>query len=64
MSTTAVNSQFQAADQPRSFKTAVVMGVFALVVFLAFGVFGKPEDVTFQWSKPDDVIHIPDVVVG
>lgn len=64
MSTTAVNSQFQAADTPRSFKTAIVMGVFALVVFLAFGVFGKPEDVTFQWTKPDDVFHIPDVVVG
>ena len=64
MSTVTASSQFQNAEAPRSLKSAIVMGVFSLVVFVAFGVFGKPEDVTFQWSKPDDVIHIPDFVVG
>jgi simple sugar transport system permease protein len=64
VSSVTASSQFQTAEAPRSLKSAIVMGVFALVVFVAFGVFGKPEDVTFQWSKPDDVIHIPDFVVG
>ena len=64
MSTVAASTQFQSAEAPRTFKAAIVMGVFALVVFVAFGVFGKPDNVTFQWSKPDDVIHIPDFIVG
>ncbi len=62
MSATTTDS-FARVDATVSLKTPLVMAAFAVLVGVAFGLFGKTESVTFQWSNPDDFIHIPDVVV-
>ena len=54
---------FGRVDARVSLKTPIVMVAFAALVGLAFGVFGKTESVAFQWSNPEDFIHIPDFVV-
>lgn len=63
MSTTASDS-FARVDAKVSFKTPIVMAVFAAVVFVGFGLLGKSESVAFEWSNPEDFIHIPDFVVA
>ena len=63
MSTTT-NDSFARVEASVSYKTPIVMAAFALLVEFAFGVFGKSDVVAFQWSNPEDFIHIPDFVVG
>ena len=60
----STTDSFARVDATVSLKTPIVMGVFALLVGLAFGVFGKSDTVAFQWSNPEDFIHIPDFIVG
>ncbi|MEY4477110.1 MAG: hypothetical protein RJA31_614 [Actinomycetota bacterium] len=55
---------FARVDARVSLKTPIVMTVFAVLVGVVFGAFGKSENVAFQWSNPEDVIHIPDFVIG
>ncbi|MFM2411816.1 MAG: hypothetical protein RLZZ587_149 [Actinomycetota bacterium] len=61
---TATTDTFARVDASVSLKTPIVMAAFAALVGLAFGVWGKTETVAFQWSNPDDPIHIPDFLVG
>ncbi len=49
---------------PRNWKTPIVLSVLALIVFVAFGIFGDARDVAFSWSSDGDAIMLPDVVVN
>jgi simple sugar transport system permease protein len=64
MSTVVTPGLFSQVEVKVSKKTPYLMGVFALVVLGAFGIFGKTETVAFQWSKEDDVIKLPDFLVA
>ena len=64
MSTVVTPGLFSQVEVSVSKKTPYLMGVFALVVLGAFGIFGKTETVAFQWSKEDDVIKLPDFLVA
>ena len=64
MSTVVTPGLFSQADVTVSKRTSYLLAFFALLVFFAFGIFGKSESVAFQWSKEGDAIHIPDFVVG
>jgi simple sugar transport system permease protein len=64
MSTVVTPGLFSQVEVSVSKKTPYLMGVFALVVLVAFGIFGKTETVAFQWSKEDDVIKLPDFLVA
>ena len=61
--TATTTDSFARVDATVSLKTPLVMAAFAVLVGVAFGLFGKTESVAFQWSNPDDFIHIPDFVV-
>lgn len=61
---TAASDSFARVDAKASYKNPIVMVAFAALVTLAFGVFGKTDVVAFQWSNPEDFIHIPDFVVA
>ena len=41
-----------------SWKTPAIMGSIALVVFVFFGIFGRPGDVSFQLSGPKELIQL------
>jgi simple sugar transport system permease protein len=41
-----------------SWKTPAMMGSIALVVFVFFGIFGRPGDVSFQLSGPKELIQL------
>jgi ABC-type uncharacterized transport system permease subunit len=47
-----------------SWKTPIVLAFFGALVILAFGVFGKPEDVTYSLSDEGDMFAVPAIVVG
>jgi len=64
MSTVVTPGLFSQVEVSVSKKTPYLMGVFALVVLGAFGIFGKTETVAFQWSKEDDVIKLPDFLIA
>ncbi len=64
MSTVVTPGLFSQADVTVSKRTSYLLGFFALLVFFAFGIFGKAEPVAFQWSKEGDAIHLPDFIVG
>ncbi|MFM2024305.1 MAG: hypothetical protein RLZZ56_318, partial [Actinomycetota bacterium] len=55
---------FSSAEIRPSWKTPIVLTFFALLVLLAFGVFGKPGDVTYNLSNKGDIFSVPDVVVA
>lgn len=57
--TAATPDSFARVDATVSLKTPLVMAAFAALVGIAFGIFGKSEVVAFQWSNPEDAIHIP-----
>lgn len=64
MNTVVTPGLFSQAEVSVSKRTPYLLGFFSLLVLFAFGVFGKTEPVAFQWSKPEDPIHIPNFVVG
>ena len=41
-----------------SWKTPSIMGSIALVIFVFFGIFGRPGDVSFQLSAPKELIQL------
>jgi general nucleoside transport system permease protein len=47
-----------------SLKTPIVMGSIATIIFLFFGIFGKPASVGFQISTRKDVIQLPNIDVA
>lgn len=47
-----------------SLKTPIVMGSIATIIFLFFGIFGKPASVGFQISSRKDVIQLPNIDVA
>ncbi len=63
MSTVVTPGLFSQVDAKVSTKTPYLMAAFAVFVLGAFGIAGKSEIVAIQWSKEDDVIHLPDFLV-
>jgi simple sugar transport system permease protein len=63
MNTVVTPGLFSQLDASVSKKTPYLMGAFAVFVLVAFGFLGKTETVAFQWSKEDDLIHLPDFLV-
>jgi simple sugar transport system permease protein len=47
-----------------SWKTPSVMGTFALVIFIFFGILGRPDSVSFQLSGPRETIQLPNIDIG
>ena len=47
-----------------SWKTPSVMASFALVIFVFFGVLGRPDSVSFQLSGPRETIQLPNLEIG
>jgi simple sugar transport system permease protein len=47
-----------------SWKTPAIMGSIALVVFVFFGIFGRPGDVSFQLSGPKELIQLGNLDVS
>lgn len=64
MSTVVTPGLFSQVDVSVSKKTPYLMAAFAVFVLVAFGFVGKTEVVAFQWSKEDDLIHLPDFLVA
>nr|MTA38148.1 ABC transporter permease [Actinomycetota bacterium] len=64
MSTVVTPGLFSQVDVSVSKKTPYLMAAFAVFVLVAFGVVGKTDIVAFQWSKQDDLIHLPDFLVA
>lgn len=64
MSAVVTPGLFSQVDATVSKKTPYLMGAFAAFVLVAFGVFGKTDAVSFQWSQKDDLFQLPDFVVG
>ena len=56
--------QFSLAAQKVSAKVPVVMGLFALVVLIGFGVFGSSKTVAFQLTEPTATFVLSDFVVA
>lgn len=62
--TIAAPSQLAVAeDAPRKWKTVIVLAVLSLVTLVAFGIFGKPIDVSFVWTDKDAVIPLDNYTV-
>jgi ABC-type uncharacterized transport system permease subunit len=53
-----------AKEVRESWKTPSVMGVVALVIFIFFGILGRPESVAFQLSGPRETIQLPNLDIG
>lgn len=49
---------------PRNWKTAVIIGVVALITFVGFGLFGSPETVRFSWNDTGQQAVIPPTEVN
>ncbi len=64
MSTVVTPGLFSLVDVSVSKKTPYLMAGFAVFVLVAFGFVGKTDTVAFQWSKEDDLIHLPDFIVA
>jgi simple sugar transport system permease protein len=47
-----------------SWKTPSVMGSVALVIFVFFGILGRPDSVAFQLSGPRETIQLPNIDIG
>ncbi len=55
----------QVAKEVReSWKTPSVMGSVALVIFVFFGILGRPDSVSFQLSGPRETIQLPNLDIG
>lgn len=62
--TIAAPSQLAVAeDAPRKWKTVIVLAVLSLVTLVAFGILGKPIDVSFVWTDKDAVIPLDNYTV-
>ena len=44
---------------PRNWKTPIVISVLALITFVAFGLLGKDQPVSFAWSESSNAIQLP-----
>lgn len=55
---------FSQVEFKPSWKTPSVMGFFSIVVLVAFGFFGKNEDVAFQLSQKGDTLQFADSLVS
>lgn len=64
MSTVVTPGLFSQVDASVSKKTPYLMAAFAVFVLVAFGFAGKTDIVAFQWSKADDLIHLPDFLIA
>jgi general nucleoside transport system permease protein len=53
-----------AKEVRESWKTPSVMGAVALVIFVFFGILGRPESVAFQLSGPRETIQLPNIDIG
>jgi simple sugar transport system permease protein len=47
-----------------SWKTPAVMGSVAVIIFVFFGLVGKPEDVSFQLSSSKELIQLEPLVIA
>jgi simple sugar transport system permease protein len=47
-----------------SWKTPAVMGSVAVIIFVFFGLVGKPEDVSFQLSSSKELIQLESLVIA
>ena len=47
-----------------SWKTPIIMGLIAIVIFVFFGILGRPADVSFQLSGPKELIQLGSVDVS
>lgn len=55
---------FSQAEHKASWKSPIVMAVFAVVVLLAFGVFGSGKEVSFQITDSAAAFTLPDLKVN
>jgi ABC-type uncharacterized transport system permease subunit len=55
---------FSEREYKASWKTPIVTGVFALLILIDFGLFGKSSNVNFELSVKGDAIMLPDAVVN
>jgi general nucleoside transport system permease protein len=53
-----------AKEVRESWKTPSVMGSVALVIFVFFGILGRPDSVAFQLSGPRETIQLPNIDIG
>lgn len=53
-----------AKEVRESWKTPSVMGTVALVIFIFFGLLGRPDSVAFQLSGPRETIQLPNLDIG
>ena len=53
-----------AKEVRESWKTPSVMGSVALVIFVFFGILGRPDSVAFQLSGPRELIQLPNIDIG
>ena len=53
-----------AKEVRESWKTPSVMGSVALVIFVFFGILGRPDTVSFQLSGPREAIQLPNLDIG
>jgi simple sugar transport system permease protein len=53
-----------AKEVRESWKTPSVMGSVALVIFVFFGILGRPDSVAFQLSGPRETIQLPNLDIG
>ena len=50
---------FSQVEFKPSLKAPLVMAGFGLLVLIAFGIFGKPGEVIFNWSDKNDAVQLP-----
>jgi simple sugar transport system permease protein len=51
-------------EKKESWKTPSVMGSVAIIIFVFFGIAGKPEDVSFQLSSSKELIQLEPLVIS
>ena len=47
-----------------SWKTPAVMSSVAIIIFVFFGLIGKPEEVSFQLSSSKEIIQLEPLVIA
>jgi simple sugar transport system permease protein len=55
---------FSEREYKASWKTPIVTGIFALLILIDFGLFGKNSNVNFQLSVKGDAIMLPNAVAN
>lgn len=55
---------FSLAEVRPSWKTPIVLVLFASIVTFGFGLFGNPGDVSYKLSNTDDAFVLPNITLG